>query len=254
VALLTASSSTADTPSEAGSPSLSAEFSPQRIARNHFAPISLQLGFTVPKQEDESPELGSIRLAVSRHVRFHFAGLPSCSLGALFNYESQRCADSLVGSGHVTSEVTLPGKQPATVHGKLKAYYSDEGEQPRILARVVSRKPAVVYVIPFELQSTPGRYSTRLMVRQMRNVIRGRCGSYGCHPYSLKGIYSQISEFALSLYRRYRHAGREVNVVSAECPARARQMGSDFPLARMNLSYNGIAHPAEQDGHCTVFG
>jgi hypothetical protein len=239
---------------EVESPQLQANFVPQRIARDHLTPISLRLGFTVPKQEDVSPELGSIRLAISRHVRFHLAGLPSCSLGTLFSYDSQRCADSLVGSGHVTSEVTLPGKEAATVHGKLTAYYSDEGEQPRILARVVSREPSLVYVIPFELQVTPGRYSTRLAVRQMRHVIRGRCGSYGCHPYSLKGIYSRISEFVLSLHRRYRHAGREVNAVSAECPARAKQTWAEFPLARMNLSYAGVAHPDEQPGHCRALG
>lgn len=140
------------------------------------------------------------------------------------------------------------------MHGKLKAYYSDEGEQPRILTRVVSRNPSLVYVIPFQLEAAPGSYSTRLVVRQMRKTIRGRCGSYGCYPYSLKGIYSQISDFALSLHRRYRHAGREVNAVSAECPARAKQARAEFTLARMNLSYAGAAHPAEQPGRCTVLG
>lgn len=234
---------------------LTASFSPEQVARGKPTAISLHLGFAVPPKDGKTPALNAIRFGVSRRIAFHSAGLTPCSLKTLLSsYGEETCARSLVGRGFVVSEVTLQGHPPTTIYGVAKAYYSFDEEQPRILLRVVSGEPLpLIYVIPLTIQSGAKPYTTTIAVRRMRQIL-GVCArnSPNCfeQPYSLKGIYSQISELQLTLHRRFRHRGHRDSFVSAECAAAPTQREVTFPLATVDLRYEQTLLTASQTGRC----
>lgn len=234
---------------------LTASLSPEKMRTEKPTAISLHLGFTVPLEEGKTPALSAIRFGVSRRIAFHYAGLTPCSLKTLLSsYGEETCARSLVGRGFVVSEVTLQGQPPTTIYGVAKAYYSFDEEQPRILVRVVSGEPLpLIYVIPFTIAPGAKPYTTSIAVRRMRQ-IQGLCArnSPNCfeQPYSLKGIYSQISELQLTLHRRFRHHGHRDSFVSAECIAAPTQREVSFPLATVDLLYEQASLTASQTARC----
>jgi len=238
-----------------GEPTFSASMSPERLARDKPSAISFRLGFEVPPQEGKIPGLGAIRFSISRRVSFDYGGLPPCSLQTLLSsYAEGSCTRSLVGRGSVVSEVALPGHEPVMVSGIAKAYYSFDEQQPRVLVRVVTGEPLpLIYVIPFELRSAAEPYATSLGVRRM-SQIQGLCarGRPNCfaQPYRLKGIYSHISEFQLSLHRRFWHAGSHESFVGAECAVARGQKEATFSLATMNLSYPEQTFTGSQSARC----
>jgi hypothetical protein len=216
-----------------GEPTLSAlgRVVPSRLPSSRRVPVTLHLGFRFEGPgHSATPELTSIALDVSRDVALQTTGLPSCPLATLYSsYASplQTCAGSLVGNGRVISEVTLPGQAPATVDGRLLAFYDFAEGQPHILAQVTSGgELPLTYVIPFQIEKTRGAFGTRLHVRKMSN-IQGKCrrGHPNCfaQPYTLKGVYGHISSLELSLHRLFTHKGKRESFVSADCPARGRQ-------------------------------
>ena len=226
---------------------VSGETVPSKLPRSWMVPVTLRLGFTSEAPSTPTtPELTAIRLEVSRNLAFHTAGLPSCPISELYSESSdarQICAGSLVGSGTVVSEVTLPGQAPVTIEGHLSAFY-DLGEgQPRILAQVTSAGALpLTYVIPFTIEKPHGVFGTVLWVQHMQ-FIAGKCarGHSNCfsQTYTYKGIYGHISKFELTLDQHFVHAGKRTSVVSADCPAGGRSSSAIFPLVKVNLAYPG---------------
>jgi hypothetical protein len=228
---------------------VSGESTPGKLPRSRMVPVSLRLGFTSETPNaPTTPELTAIRFEVSRNLAFQTAGLPSCPIAELYSESldaAQICAGSLVGRGIVISEVTLPGQAPATIEGRLSAFYDLEKGQPWILAQVTSTGALpLTYVIPFKIYKARGVYGTILSGQQMR-AIAGVCarGHPNCfsQTYTYEGIYGHISKFELTLDRRFVHAGKKTSVVSADCPARAGSSSATFPLVKVNLTYPGAA-------------
>jgi len=225
---------------------VSGEEVPGKLPRSRMVPATLRVGFTSEAPSTAStPELTAIRLEVSRDLAFHTAGLPSCPVSELYSTSDARqiCAGSLVGSGTVVSEVTLPGQAPVMIEGRLSAFY-DLGEgQPRILAQVTSTGALpLTYVIPFTIEKPHGVFGTVLWVQHMQ-FIKGKCarGYSNCfsQTYTYKGIYGHISKFELTLHRQFVHAGKRTSVVSADCPANGSSSSAVFPLVEVNLTYSG---------------
>ena len=226
---------------------------PAKLPRTQPAPAALRLGFTSQSlREPTTPALTRIALEISRNVTLQTAGLSRCSLAKLFStYASARqsCGGSLVGHGSVTSEVTLPGQAPVTLTGQLLAFYAFAEGHPRVLAQVITGSPLpLTYVIPFEIKKAQGPFATSLVVTKMSN-IRGDCanGHPNCfaQPYTLKGVYSHISKFELTLKRSFTHAGKRKSFLSAECPTRGRASTASFPLAKVGLNYDDGLHLSE---------
>jgi hypothetical protein len=229
---------------------VSGETVPVKLPRSHMVPATLRLGFTSrATSTPTTPELTAIRLEISRDLAFQTAGLPSCPISELYSESSdakQVCAGSLVGSGIVISEVTLPGQAPVTIEGRLLAFYDFGEGQPRLLAQVTSTGALpLTYVIPFTISRSRGIYGTILSVEQMR-FIEGICerGHPNCfsQTYTYKGIYGHISKFELTVDRQFVHAGKRTSVVSADCPASGSSSSAVFPLVSVNLTYS--AYPA----------
>ncbi len=226
---------------------VSGETVPGKLPRSRMVPATLRLGFTSEAPSTPTtPELTAIRLEVSRNLVFQTAGLPSCPISELYSESSdarQICAGSLVGSGIVISEVTLPGQAPVTIEGRLSAFYDFGEGQPRILAQVRSTGALpLTYVIPFTIYKEPGVFGTVLSVEHMQ-FISGICAPRRTNcfsqTYTYKGIYGHISKFELTLDRQFVHAGKRTSVVSADCPAGGSLSSAIYPLVKVNLAYSG---------------
>ena len=198
-------------------------FSPRAPSQ---APAVLRLAFrSMAIGRHFVPDLERIDIEVSRAVVIRTKGLPSCPESTLFLHPSRAavaCAGSLVGNGEVTSEVTLPGKAPAMLHGHLLAFYSFEDGHRAILAQITGSKALpLVYVIPFRFGKARGKFGTSLYVNKSRmRGIQGECTSG--HPncfgtYGFEGIYGHIFEFELSLHPFRKHSSKSTPFVSAIC-------------------------------------
>lgn len=239
------------------------ETAPSKLPRSRVAPATLRLGFTseIPSTPI-TPELTEIRLEVSSNIAFQPAGLPSCPIAELYSESSDArrvCAGSLVGHGIVLSEVTLPGRPPATIEGRLSAFYDFSDGQPRILAQVTSTGALpLTYVIPFTISKVRGIYGTILSAGHMRSIagicLRGHPNCFS-QTYTYKGIYGHISKFELTLARQFARGGKRISVVSADCPARNGSSSASFPLVKVNLAYPypyAILRSKVATGRCEV--
>jgi hypothetical protein len=240
---------------------VSGETVPGKLPRSQMVPATLRLGFTSKAPSTPTtPELTSIRLEISRNLALQTADLPNCAISELYSESSDArriCAGSLVGSGIVISEVTLPGQAPVTIEGHLLAFYDFGEGQPRILAQVTSTGALpLTYVIPFTIQRSHGIFGTILSVEQMR-FIAGICarGHPNCfsQTYTYKGIYGHISKFELTVDRQFVHAGKRTSVVSADCPASGSSSSEAFPLVKVNLTYPAGQLRGVATGRCEVF-
>jgi hypothetical protein len=158
----------------------------------------------------------------------------------------------------VISEVTLPGRAPATIEGHLSAFYDFAEGQPRIVAQVTSTGALpLTYVIPFTIYKARGVFGTLLSVQHMR-FIAGICakGHPNCfsQTYTYRGIYGHISKFELTLDRQFVREGKRTSVVSADCPARGSSSSATFPLVMANLGYPAPTFSRSQvaTGRCEV--
>lgn len=243
--------------SEPEKPQVSGSFAPEALPRTGAAPISLKLGFEEAAEEGAQPSIESIAIDISRRIVLRGKGLPSCPpLTLLSEYGAGECPESLIGHGRVVSEIRQPGGEPVIVDGKLRAYYSFAQKIPKILALVQTGPPMeLTYVIPFKVIRQQGTYRTRLFVRHM-NLLHGICLGVGCYwgTYGLNGIYTRISDFELSLHRRFFAEGQRRSFVSAGCSAPGRQRGLNFPLVQVTLGFDGASHIAGQTGHCEAVG
>lgn len=240
----------------------SAAIAPTRLPRARRAPATLSMGFTSEDPSSQTiPELRQVELEVSRDFELRTAGLPSCPLARLrsaYSNARQACAGSLVGHGSVTSEITLPGREPVVVSGRLLAYFSSPRQRgPYVLAQVTTGEPLpLTYVIPFEIDKAKGPFGASLVARHM-NLLQGICvqAHPDCFsdPYELTGVYGHISKFELSLHRVFTHAGKKRSFLSGRCPAPGKAPVPSFPLTQTNLAYaTGPSLSATVAGECGV--
>jgi hypothetical protein len=217
-----------------------AELLPRRRPRRWQAPASLRLGFTSSALNPPGvPQLSAISFALSRNLSFHAAGIKSCPIKRLYRpamTARRSCAGSVVGRGTVDSEVLLE-KEEVPVEGSMTAFYSLEYGQPFILGQVITKGATeVIYVLPFRIEEGRGRYATKLLIPEMRRV-HGKIRR-GAQLYRFPYGYGRISRLTLSLKRSFAVAGRRRSFVTASCPARQGQAGTDFPLMKATLDYS----------------
>jgi len=97
-------------------------------------------------------------------------------------------------------------------------------------------------------------------MRRVRGKIKRGASLYR-FPYD----YGRISKLNLSLKRSFAFADRRRSFVTATCPVRKGQAGTDFPLMKATLDYSESttyytrSRPTSvitvsNDGHCRVNG
>src|SRR5262249_35246008 len=172
------------------------------------------------------PKLEKIVLEINRHGKLQTKGLPTCSRGKLRSISSQgakrACGNALIGSGSVTSRVSLPGQGAFASIGKLQAFNGVHHGKPAIFAQVASGAPLpLTYVIDFEVKKKGGEFATQLV---------------GTMP-PIASEYGFISAFNLLLRRQYSFHGEQLSYASAGCPAPSGFSQINFKFAKASFQF-----------------
>jgi hypothetical protein len=217
--------------------------SPSKLPRTGAAPVGVQMGGKIKTTDRTAPpKLERIILDINRHGKLQTKGLPTCSLGKLRSISSQgakrACGPSLIGSGSVTSRVSLPGQGAFSSIGKLQAFNGRHHGHQAIFAQVASGAPLpLTYVIVFEVKKKGGQYATEL-----NGVMPPIASEYGF-----------ISAFNLLLRRQYASHGERLSYASAGCPAPDGFTQVNFPFAKASFQFaDGRVLSSKLVRKCTV--
>jgi hypothetical protein len=201
--------------------------SPSKLPRSGSAPVGVQMGGKI-KTTDRSapPKLERIILDINRNGILQTRGLPTCSLGKLRSISSRgarkACGGALVGTGSVSSRVSLPGQGAFASNGQLLAFNGRHRGRPAIFAQVASGAPLpLTYVIVFEVKKMGGTYGTSLV---------------GTMP-TIASEYGFISAFNLLLRRQYSFRGKRMSYASAACPAPDGFTAANFAFAKVSYQF-----------------
>lgn len=183
-------------------------FQPHVLPRRAYAPISFQ-GFADIRTTDSSPPpaLQHVRLSFDRDGRLTTAGLAVCAPakieGTAPAEARRRCEAAIVGRGHVSATITLPGQASVENDSALTIFNGlRQGGNPTVIAHASTTFPSFetyVVVVPIERRSGP--YSYRL----------------DFEVPAIAGGYGALTHIDLKIGKRYRFRGAERSYVSARC-------------------------------------
>jgi hypothetical protein len=217
--------------------------SPSKLPRTGAAPVGVQMGGKIKTTDHTAPpKLEKIVLEINSHGKLQTKGLATCSLGKLRSISSQgakrACGDALIGSGSVTSRVSLPGQGAFASIGKLQAFNGIHKGHQAIYAQVASGAPLpLTYVIVFDVKKKGGQFATQLT---------------GIMP-PIASEYGFISAFNLLLRRQYSFHGEKLSYASAGCPAPKGFSQVNFPFAKASFQFaDGRVLSSKLQRKCTA--
>jgi hypothetical protein len=193
---------------------------PTSLPRSGAAPVAVSIaGRITPVDPGALPKLERIQVAINRHGRLGNRAIPFCRLGRIDPSTTAEamsaCASSLIGEGHFSANVRISDQSPFPSSGKVLAFNGKLRGRPAILAHIYGTEPVPTsYVLPFSIESTPGRYGTVLTASLPR----------------VTGEWGYVTGISLRLQPRF---------LSAGCPAPRGFPSVVFPLLRTSFSFAG---------------
>ncbi|MGB7587615.1 MAG: hypothetical protein WBM00_02785 [Solirubrobacterales bacterium] len=186
-------------------------FRPNALPRQTYAPIDFW-GYANIRTTTGSPPpaLKSAVVEFDRDGKLTTAGLSICQPGSIENatppQARQRCQAAIVGTGHITAKVTLPGSAPVSVRSPLTLFNGPrQGGNPTVLAHAQSSFPATeTYVVVAPIEAVHGAYSYRLTFDVPQ----------------IAGGYGTLTHADLRVGKRYRSGGVDRSYTSARCSDR----------------------------------
>jgi hypothetical protein len=206
--------------------------SPITLPRESVAPVAVSVGGSFKTNAHKPlPQLRTISVAINGAGRLDDTGLPVCKVSAIQpateGNARQLCHRSIIGNGHVDVGVHIENQEPFTVHANLLAFNGPvEHGHKLILAQVYAKNPPGAFVLTFRLKKQPGLFGTVMSTSL---------------PHSAQG-WAYLTDFEMTLHRRYRFHGRAHSFVSAACGAPAGFPGAVFPLAKANYGFDNGQH------------
>jgi hypothetical protein len=202
---------------------------PHRLPRTSTAPVSVTVAGNIKTTHGlRLPQLRKISVAINRAGKLYDEGLPTCRVAliqpATEAIAKKRCADSIVGSGHVTLIVRLPSQADYTSRNNLLAFNGPrKGGKKLILAQIYSKNPPGAIILTFTVKKHQGTYG---------NVIETTLP-----PYAENWAY--LTGFEMTLGRTYPYRGKERSYVSAACAAPKGFPGAIFPFGKATYTFAG---------------
>jgi hypothetical protein len=206
--------------------------SPTTLPRESVAPVAVSVGGSFKTNAHKPlPQLRTISVAINGAGQLDDTGLPVCKVSAIQpateGNAKQLCHRSIVGTGHVAVGVHLENQEPFTVDASLLAFNGPtEHGHKEILAQVYSKDPPGAFVLTFHLSNRPGLFGT-VMTTQLPKTAQP---------------WAYLSEFEMTLDRKYKYHGKSHSFVSAACAAPAGFPGAVFPLAKANYGFANGQH------------
>lgn len=200
---------------------------PHALPRHARAPVAVTLSGRIATTDDAAPpQLRTISLAINRHGRLDFGGLPACRYHQIQPASTKEavkaCRDSIVGRGEFSAKVVLPEQSPFPSTGEVVAFNGILHGRHVVYAHIYGTEPLPQSrVLAFEIGHTSGAYRTTLTAELPRVAAE----------------WGYVSGVGLTLERRFRRHGRERSYVTAGCPAPGGLTVVPFPLARASFGF-----------------
>ncbi len=183
-------------------------FTPRALPKRSYAPIEFE-GHGDIKTTDGSmpPALQHAELEFDHDGKLTTAGLATCPpsriTGASPKQARQRCRAAIVGSGHVSAAIKLPGQLRVNGTEPLTLFNGPrQGGKPTVVAHTRSTYPKVeTYVVVVPIERRHGVYGYRASVTVPK----------------IAGGYGALTHVDAKIGRRFRAGGTKRSYVSARC-------------------------------------
>lgn len=209
--------------------SFDGEITPNRLPRTEEAPVEVRVAGNVKTTKGTKlPQLRKISVEINKAGTLFDKGLPTCQVSriqpATEEVAKQRCANSIVGSGHVTLVVRLPSQADYVSRNNLLAFNGPTRKGNKlILAQIYSKNPPGAIILTFEVKKQKGTYG---------NVIETELPKYAEN-------WAYLTSFEMTLGRTYRWRGEQRSYISASCAAPAGFPGALFPFGKATYTFTG---------------
>jgi hypothetical protein len=218
---------------------------PRSLPRRAPAPVAVSVAGSVRSTSGDPervPQLQRIEVAINRQGRLDDRGLPVCRSRQIRKAKERKarreCGDALVGRGRVKVLVRLDNQPPTLVQARLLAFNGPRrGDRKLILAQAYSRKPPASFIFSFGVIRRRGTFGTVLSTTVPPTVRE----------------WAYLTEFEMTLGRRYLDHGRPRSFISASCAAPAGFESALFPFAVAEYTLtDGRRFELSQSGRCRV--
>lgn len=207
--------------------SFEGSITPHRLPRGEQAPVSVRVAGNIKTTHGlRLPQLRKIAVAINRAGQLDDKGLPTCRIASIQPateaVAKQRCANSIVGSGHVTLVVRLPSQADYISRNNLLAFNGPRRHGNKlILAQIYSKNPPGAIVLTFTVKKHKGVYG---------NVIETSLPKYAEN-------WAYLTQFEMTLGRTFTVHGKQHSYVSASCAAPAGFPGAVFPFGKASYTF-----------------
>lgn len=221
--------------------------SPTRLPRKAVVPVAVRVAGNVKSasgNDAQLPQLRTISVAINRQGHLFDRGLPTCEVKTIQPATQaaarQLCGSALVGSGHVTVQVRLPGQPTFSLKAKLLAFNGPTKHGHKlILAQAYVRNPPGAFILTFRLSRHRGVFGTVMSTTLPRPAQH----------------WAYLTHFDMTLRRTYTYRGARRSYVSAACTAPAGFASAFFPFARATYVFdNGSRLTTSVARRCEVRG
>ncbi len=200
---------------------------PHALPRQGMAPIAVTLTGEIATTDGQNPpQLQRISLAINKHGRLDYKGLPICRYHQIQPATSSEaiasCPDSVIGKGAFEANVLLPEQSPFPSTGKVIAFNGTLHGRHVVFAHIFGTNPLPQSnVMVFELGHASGTYRTTLSAELPKVAAE----------------WGAVKAISLSLNRTYRYRGKARSFLSAGCPAPKGFPGASFSFARASFGF-----------------
>jgi hypothetical protein len=201
---------------------------PKALPRSGEAPVTVSVGgHVVTTDGAQPPQLRTISIAINRHGRLDYRGLPLCRYRQLVAASTRgalaSCRRALVGTGSFHAKVALPEQSPFPSGGEVLAFNGIRHGRHVVFAHVYGPEPAPQsQVLTFEIhRRRSGGYRTLLSARLPRVAAK----------------WGYVSRVSINLGRRFRYRGQAHSFIAASCPAPAGFTIATFAAAKASFGF-----------------
>jgi hypothetical protein len=200
---------------------------PKELPRTGVAPVAVSVsGHVVTTDGTSPPQLTSVAIAINRHGRLDFRGLPVCPRRRIEAVSSHQalalCGPALVGTGSFHARVVLPEQSPFPSDGRVLAFNGRRRGHHVVFAHIFGARPLPQSrVLTFNLRRRGGSYGTVL----------------SAHLPEVTADWGYVSRLSLTLERHYRYRGRGHSFIAAGCPAATGFPAATFAAAKASFGF-----------------
>jgi len=203
---------------------------PKKLPRQGNAPVRIKVSGSIATTDGKlAPQLEQFELEVNRHGRLLDRGLPRCNIAELRDATTKQalrnCRDALVGHGFGAAEIALPDQAPFPAQGRLLAFNARLAGRRAVVGHVYGAEPVpVTTIVPFRIAKARSRPFGARIVAELPTVAAD---------------WGYVSEFRMTIGRRFRHAGKRRSYLNASCPAPRELSSALFDAVRATYRFEG---------------